>query len=148
MEKKRPGKKPPKITPGTELLLGGLKFLSGMVGDKKNYNFQPEVTEYQLWPFSTIEWVTDQNKYRARVIVQHKMTGDLTAFNSWHEDFPDAERAIDLVSDSLSEVGERHVYNIFGETIELHTADIGGGTPVNVTEVLALIWSMQQIAAS
>ena len=72
----------------------------------------------------------------------------MVAFNSWHEDFGDAERAIDLLSDSLSEVGERHVYNIFGEIIEVHTADIGGGPPVHVFEVLALIWSMQQFAAS
>jgi hypothetical protein len=41
---------------------------------------------------------------------------------------------------------QRRVYNIFGEIIEVHTADIGGGPPVNVTEVLALIWSMQQTA--
>jgi hypothetical protein len=148
MKKKNPAKKPPKIIPGTELSIGGLGFLVGVVGEKKNYNFQPGVTVYQLWPFSTIEWVADQNKYRARAIVQHMTTRDLVAFNSWHEDFSDAERAIDLVSDSLSGVGERHVYNIFGETIDIHTADIGGGPPVNVTEVLALIWSMQQISAS
>ncbi len=148
MKKKNPARKPPKIIPGTELAIGGLRFSVGVIGEKKNYNLQPGVTVYQLWPFSTIEWVVDQNKYRARAIVQHVTTRDLVAFNSWHEDFSDAERAIDLVSDSLSGVGERHVYNIFGETIEVHAADIGGGPPVNVTEVLALIWSMQQIAAS
>lgn len=148
MKKKNPARKPPKIIPGTELVIGGLRFTVGVIGEKKNYNLQPGVTVYQLWPFSTIEWVVDQNKYRARAIVQHVTTRDLVAFNSWHEDFSDAERAIDLVSDSLSGVGERPVYNIFGETIEVHTADIGGGPPVNVTEVLALIWSMQQIAAS
>ena len=147
MEKKQLAKAPRKIISGSELVLGGLKIV-GTVGERRNYNLQPEVAEYQLWPFSTIEWVAVQDKYRARVIIQHKKTSDMVAFNSWHEDFADAERAIDLVSDSLSGVGERHVYNIFGETIEVHTADIGGGTVVNVTEVLALIWSMQQIAAS
>ncbi len=134
-----------RITPGTELVLGGVKVIA--IGEKRNYNLQPEVTEYRLWPFSTIEWVADQNKYRARAIIQHKSTRDLVAFNSWHQDFADAERPITLVSDSLSEVGQRRVYNIFAEIIEVHTADIGGGPPVNVTEVLAQIWSMQQIAA-
>jgi len=36
------------------------------------------------------------------------------------------------------------VYNVFGETIEVHTADIGGGPPVSVSKVLVLIWSMQR----
>ena len=70
----------------------------------------------------------------------------MVAFNSWHQDFADAEQAISLVSDSLNGVVQRRVYNVFGEIIEVHTADIGGGPPVNVTEVLALIWSMQQVA--
>jgi hypothetical protein len=114
------------------------------VGERKNYNFQPGVTEYRLWPFSTIEWVVDQSRYRARAIVQHTTGRNLVAFNSWHQDFADAERAIALVSDSLNGVGDRRVYNIFGEVIDLHTADIGGGPPVRVTEVLALIWSMRE----
>jgi hypothetical protein len=145
MEKKQLAKTLPKITPGTELVLGGLKVFIDTVGEKRNYNLQPGVTEYQLWPFSTIEWVAAQSKYRARAIIQQKTTRDLVAFNSWHQDYADAERAIGLVSDSLNGVGERHVYNIFGEIIEVHSADIGGGPPVNVTEVLGLIWSMQQI---
>lgn len=148
MEKKPAGKTGGKIIHGSELALGGIGFPVGVIGEKKNYNLQPGVTEYQLWPFSTIEWVVDQERYRARVIVQHKKTKDNVVFNSWHEDYADAERAIDLVSDSLNGVGERRVYNVFGETIDVHTADIGGGTLINVTEVLALIWSMQQIAAS
>ena len=126
--------------------LGGLRLAVGTVGEKKNYNLQPEVTDFGLWPFSTIEWVVDQGKFRARVIMQHKVTSDLVAVNSWHQDFADAERAIALVSDSLNGIGDRRVYNIFAETLEMHTADIGGGTIVNVTEVLGLIWSMQQAA--
>jgi hypothetical protein len=114
------------------------------VGEKKNYNFQPGVTPYELWPFSTIEWVAAETRYRARAIVQHTTTMTLVAFNSWHQDFADAERAIALLSDSLNGIGARRVYNIFGETIELHTADIGGGSIVTVVEVQALIWSMQQ----
>ncbi|MEW6144237.1 MAG: hypothetical protein AB1598_04375 [Thermodesulfobacteriota bacterium] len=128
---------------GAAFDLAGIKF-SSVVGEKSNYNFQPEVTEYDLWPFSTIEWVTAEGKYRARAIVQHRTTRDMVAFNSWHEDFGDAERPIDLLRHSLQGTAERPVYNIFGETIEVHTADIGGGSVVNVTEVLALIWSMTE----
>ena len=40
--------------------------------------------------------------------------------------------------------GNRRVYNIFGETIAVHTADVGGGKLITVSEVLALIWSMMQ----
>jgi hypothetical protein len=139
----KPAKPAIRIIPGRELELGGLTL--AMVGEKRNYNLQPEVTEYQLWPFSTIAWEAAQNRYRARAIIRHKTTHDMVVFNSWHQDFADAERAIALVSDSLNGLGPRRVYNIFGETIEVHSADIGGGSPVNVTEVLALIWSMQQI---
>jgi hypothetical protein len=115
--------------------------------EKKNYNLQTGVTEYQLWPFSTIERADAKNEYRARVMIQHKVTRDIVAFNSLHDDYADAERAIDIVSDSLSGVGERKVYNIFAETIETHTSDIGGGAPVNVSEVRPLIWSLQQVQA-
>jgi hypothetical protein len=114
------------------------------VGEKKNYNFQPGVTEYDLWPFSTIEWVAEGSRYRARVIVRHTATKNMVAFNSWHQDFADAERAIGLVSDSLNGIGPRRVYNIFGEILELHSSDLGGGTIVTVAEVQALIWSMQE----
>lgn len=128
----------------SDLRVDGLKFVIGTIGERKNYNLQPEVTEYELWPFSTIEWVVEQGKYRARAIIQHKTTKDMVAFNSWHQDFSDAERAIALLADSLNGIGDRRVYNVFGETIETHTADLGGGSLVNVIEVLALIWSMQQ----
>jgi hypothetical protein len=135
---------PIKISTGYELNMGGLKLHPGTIGEKKNYNLQPEVTEYELWPFSTIEWVDGEQKFRARVIVQNKVTEDSVVFNSWHHDFSDAERAIALVNESLEGRGDRKVYNIFGETIETHTSDHGGGHIVNVTEVLALIWSMQR----
>ena len=137
----------PKIIPGTELGLGGLAFRGGAIGERKNYNLQPEVTDYELWPFSTIEWVAEENKYRARAIIAHKTTKNNVVFNSWHQDYADAERAIALLSDSLKGVGDRRVYNVFGETIEVHTADHGGGSVVTVTEVQALIWSMQKSTA-
>lgn len=147
MEKKRIPIVTAEIPRGAELVVSGLQRSVGTVGERKNYNLQPGVTEYQLWPFSTIEWVVPENQYRARVILQHKTTQDMVPINSWHQDFADAEAAIDLVRNSLNGVGERRVYNIFGETIEMHTSDIGGGSPVNVIEVQGLIWSMMQVAA-
>jgi hypothetical protein len=122
----------------------GLPRTVGTIGEKKNYNFQPGVTQYVLWPFSTIEWEPDEDKYKARVIVRHQKTNDSVVFNSWHQDYSDAERAIDIVRHTLAGTAERPVYNIFGETIHIHTSDHGGGTIVNVTEVLALIWSMTE----
>ncbi len=116
---------------------------SSAIGGKNNYNFQTG-SNYQLWPYSTIKWVPEQNRYLARVIVQDKTTQEMVAFNSWHADYADAKQAIDLVSDSLEGVGERRVYNIFGEVMEVHPADLGGGQVVNVFEVQGLIWSMQQ----
>lgn len=132
----------------TDLIADVRTVRKGGVGEKKNYNLQPEVTEYRLWPFSTIEWVADRNRYRARAILEHKTTKNNVVLNSWHQDFADAERAIALISDSLKGVGDRRVYNVFGETLEEHTADHGGGVVVTVTEVLALIWSMQEAPSS
>ena len=71
---------------GERLDFAVLKFTAAL-GEKKNYNFQPEVTEYKLWPFSTIEWVPAEGKYKARAIVQHKTTHDMVVFNSWHQDY-------------------------------------------------------------
>lgn len=122
----------------------GLSRIAGTIGEKKNYNFQPGVSQYVLWPFSTIEWEPNEGKYKARVIVRHQSTNDSIVFNSWHQDYADAERAIDIVRHTLDGTAERPVYNIFGETIDMHTSDHGGGNVVNVTEVLALIWSMTE----
>jgi hypothetical protein len=135
------------VVPADDLVKGARIARKGGIGEKKNYNLQPGVTEYQLWPFSTIEWVADRNRYQARAIIEHKTTKNNVVFNSWHQDFSDAERVIALVSDSLKGVGARRLYNVFGETIEEHTADHGGGSVVTVTEVLALIWSMQESSA-
>jgi hypothetical protein len=110
---------------------------------KQNYNLQPGVTEYELWPFSTIEWLPKDGKFKARAMVQHKTTHDNVVFNSWHQDYGDAARAIDLVRHSLKGTAERPVYNVFGETMETHTADHGNET-VKVIEVRALIWSMTE----
>ena len=56
----------------------------------------------------------------------------------------DAERAIDIVMHTLAGSAERPVYNIFGEAIDIHASDHGGGNLVNVTEVPALIRSMTE----
>jgi hypothetical protein len=120
----------------------GLKLSVGYVGEKKNYNLVPASTEFELWSASTIEWVPNEGKFKARVILKYKVSEDIVVLNSWHQDFSDAERAIDLIRNSLEQVGSRRAYNVFGETIEIHTSPSAGGGSHNVTEVLALIWSM------
>ncbi len=138
----------PKITPGNELTLAGLTTTGGMVGEWRSYSLDPPNTEYELWPYSTIAWVAEKDKYRARVIIQHKTTFDAVVFNSWHEDFADAERAIDLLSNSLRGVGERRVYFISGEIIAVSTSPPGSGSHPSITEVLVEMWSMQLVADS
>jgi hypothetical protein len=138
----------PNITPGNELALAGLTTTGGMVGERRSYSLQPGYTEYELWPFSTIAWVAEKGKYQARAIMQHKTTFDAVVFNSWHEDFADAERAIDLLSNSLRGVGERRVYFISGEIIAVSTSPPGSGSHPSTTEVLVEMWSMQLIANS
>jgi len=127
--------------------LGALKAPTAIVGERRNFNLQPKLTEYQLWPFSTIEWITAENRYRARAILENKTTHDNVVFNSYHQAYTDAERAIAVISDSMHGAGARRVYNVFGEVIDVHTADHGGGVVVNVVEVLALIWSMNEVSA-
>jgi len=126
--------------------LGALKVPVAIVGERRNFNLQPEATEYRLWPFSTIEWITAENRYRARAILENKTTHDNVVFNSYHQAYIDAERAIAAISDSMHGAGARRVYNVFGEVIDVHTADHGGGVVVNVIEVLALIWSMNEVS--
>lgn len=116
-------------------------------GEGRNYPLQSAVAgvaHYELWPYSTIEWVAEQGRYRARAIVRDTATGDHVAFNSWHEDFSDAERVIARVSDSLRGSADRTVYNIFGETIDVHEGPREGERIATVIEVLALTWSMHE----
>jgi hypothetical protein len=127
----------------SRISMAGMKIVE-TVGERRNYDLQPEVTDFELWPFSTIEWVADQGKFRARGMVRHKLSGDIVAFTSWHADFADAERPVALLSDSLAGTGKRRVYNIRAETIDVHVSDLGGGKTINVVETLALTWSMQE----
>jgi hypothetical protein len=111
------------------------------VGEKRNYNFQ-DPANYSLWPFTTIEQLPAEKRYRARVAIvggTHD-SGIHIVFNSYHKDFSDAERAINFVREKMPS-GE--LYNIFAETIDVHTSDVGGGSIVTVAEVLALVYSMQ-----
>jgi len=115
--------------------------LTPAVGERRNYNFQ-DPANYSLWPFTTIEQLPAEKRYKARVAVvggTHD-AGIHVVFNSYHDDFGDAERAINFVREKMP-TGE--LYNVFAETIEVHTSDVGGGTLVTVAEVLALIYSMQ-----
>jgi len=114
------------------------------VGDRENYNFQPGVSPYVLWPFFTIEWEPDENRYRARVIVKHKDTSNLVAFNSLHQDYSDAERAIDNLRESLAGTSKRPIYNIYGETISVRTTAIPSGGTWSM-EVQVLIISMNEV---
>jgi hypothetical protein len=102
--------------------------LQAATGEKKNYNLS-QYTQYQV---STIEYVVAEKRYRARV----GFTGSdgYVFFNSYHEDFSDAEHAINFVKEGKS---SGKLYNIFGETIEVNTSPTLG----KVTEVLALIYS-------
>lgn len=147
MAKKKGADKAGKAAVTADHLLAVGRPLPVRPAEQLNYNLQPGVTEYQLWPFSTIEWVAAQGKFRARALIQQKITHDIVAINSWHDDYSDAKQAIDLLCDSLAGIGKRQVYNVFGETLEVHTADIGNEL-VNVKEVLGLIWSMQEDSGS
>jgi hypothetical protein len=108
------------------------------VGESKNYNFQG--SDYTFWPFGTIEQLPDDEhyKYKARAIVADS-SDDMVVFNSFHQDYADAERAIAVVREALTADGP--LYNIFAETLESHSSDLGGGKIVNTCETLALIWS-------
>ena len=137
----------PTKTPEKIMTLPDVPNLQHLTLPKENYNLQAGVTQFKLWPFSTIEWLAGEKRFKARAIIQNKNTRDLVAFNSSHEEYDDAERAIALLSDSMKGIGMRRLYNIFAETIEIHVADIGGGPPVTVTEVRPRIWSMQEFTA-
>ncbi len=103
------------------------------VGEKKNYNLQ-NYTQYQI---GTIEWIKGENRYRARV----GFTGPegFVFFNSYHQSFDDAEHTINFVKEGKT---SGKLYNIFGETIDVHiTPTPGPHGETTVVEVLGLIYS-------
>ena len=62
--------------------------------------------------------------------------GRCVMFNSYHEEFADAERMINFVKEKKASGA---LYNIFGETIKV-TPSAGPGSPAGV-DVLALLYS-------
>jgi hypothetical protein len=84
-------------------------------GDTVYYYFWPDGTDYTSFPYPRIQWHTDEKKYLAYAPVQHKKTGDLVYFLSWHDTFSDAERAISMVSESLSGKGDRKLSTVEGK---------------------------------
>jgi hypothetical protein len=81
--------------------------------------------------------VANEARYRARVLLKYKSSKDIVAINSWHQDFADAERVIDLVQNSMNGTAPRWVYNIYGEVLDVHWS-----VDHHVYEVQGLIWSM------
>jgi hypothetical protein len=107
--------------------------VTSTVGEKKNYNLK----DYTQYSIGTIEWVPSQNRYQARV----GFTGaeGFVFFNSYHQSFADAQHAINFVKDGK---GNGYLYNIFAETIEVHTTPTPGPNgETTVVEVLSLIYS-------
>jgi hypothetical protein len=103
------------------------------VGEKKNYNLQ----NYLQYGIGTIEWIKNENRYRARV----GFTGPegFVYFNSYHQSFEDAQHTINFVKEGKT---SGKLYNIFGETLEVHiTPTPGPHGETTVVEVLGLIYS-------
>lgn len=104
-----------------------------MVGEKKNYN----LVNYTQYSIGTIEWEKAENRYKARV----GFTGDegFVFFNSYHQDFNDAQHTINFVKDGKTSGA---LYNIWAETIDVHTTPTPGPHgETTVVEVLSLIYS-------
>ena len=102
-----------------------------MVGEKRNYN----LIKFDLYSVGTIHYEPAENRFRSRIGFAHKEVTEHVFFNQYHQDFNDAERAINFVKEGKA---NGKLYNIFGETIEIHTSPSFSG---NIIEVLALIYS-------
>jgi hypothetical protein len=102
-------------------------------GVTDNYNLK-EYDQYNVW---NIEWIKNENRYRARVgFTDHNK---FVFFNSYHLDFHDAERMITFVMYG-KESG--FLLNICAETLEMHTAPSPGPDgETTVLEVLGLTYS-------
>ncbi|HEX6901889.1 MAG TPA: hypothetical protein VF789_19365 [Thermoanaerobaculia bacterium] len=109
------------------------KAVKATVGEKKNYN----LVNYTQYAVGTIEWLPKGKRYHARV----GFTGaeGFVFFNSYHQDFNDAERMVNYVKEGKA---SGKLYNIFGETLEVHTTPTPGPNgETTVVEVLGLIYS-------
>ncbi len=102
-----------------------------MIGEKRNYNLD----EYDLYAVGTIEYEQEKNRFQARIGFQDSHGTETIFFNSYHQNFNDAQSAINFVKEG-KESGK--LYNIFGETTDVHTSP---SFPGPIIEVLALIYS-------
>jgi len=106
-------------------------------GESSNYALGPS-SEYELWPYPQI-YAVGENQFKARVLIQKKGGGDsgFVAFNSTHDEYADAERAIAAVCDSFMGVGTRRLYNIVAETTS---------SSARVKETRVHTWMMKQFS--
>jgi hypothetical protein len=100
-----------------------------VVGVRTNYN----LAEYSYYNVATIEWETSNNRYHARVGFTAP-DGHYVFFNSYHDDFTDAEHTINFVREGKA---NGKLYNIYAETIDVHISPTLGIT----CEVPSLIYS-------
>lgn len=101
------------------------------VGEKRNYN----LIKFDLYSVGTIHFEQTENRFRSRIGFEHKEVNEHVFFNQYHQGFNDAERAVNFVKEGKA---SGKLYNIFGETIEIHTSPSFSGS---IIEVLALIYS-------
>ena len=101
------------------------------VGEKRNYN----LVNFDLYAVGTIEYEPAENRFHARIGFENKDETEHVFFNSYHQDFNDAERAVNFVKEGKA---NGKLYNIYAETIDIHTSP---SFPGSIIEVLALIYS-------
>jgi len=92
------------------------------------------LAEYNYYNVATIEWETSNNRYHARVGFTAP-DGHYVFFNSYHDDFTDAEHTINFVREGKA---NGKLYNIYAETIDVHISPTLGIT----CEVLSLIYHL------
>ena len=100
-------------------------------GERRNYN----LSGFDLYAVGTIEYEPVENRFHSRIGFENKTVTEHVFFNSYHRNFDDAERAINFVKEGKA---SGKLYNIFGETIDVHTSPSFSGP---IIEVLALIYS-------
>jgi len=76
------------------------------------------------------------NKYKARVIIQHNTGQDLVAVNSWHRTIADAKQSDRSCHDSLNGIGGAPRLQHLRRDNRAAHGDIAPVPPVDVAEVL------------
>lgn len=103
------------------------------LGEKKNYNLR----NYEFYAIGTIEYDPSSGLFKARV----GFTGaeGFVFFNSYHKNFDDAHYTVNFIKDGKA---SGKLYNIFAQTIEVHTTPTPGPHgETTVVEVLGIIYS-------